>query len=102
MGTIATSQHTLVAAGVDRSSGYYRTSGTIFPLKLTSGQHGLFDLGRTVQALTILDFDAAAGSELELVHCAQYYDIGHKPNQVTFTGNTFRIVIWHGQEGKHI
>jgi alpha-L-rhamnosidase len=65
-------------------------AGTTFPLKLTGGQQGLFDFGRTVQASAILDFDASSGSELELVHCAQYYDIGRKSNQVTFTGNTFR------------
>ena len=65
-------------------------AGINLPLELKGGQHALFDLGRTVQAYSILDFDAVSGSELELVHCSQYYDIGRKSNQITFTGNTFR------------
>ncbi len=65
-------------------------AGTNLPMELKAGQQVVFDLGRAAQAYAILDFEAQAGSELELAHCAQYRDTGRKPGAATFTGDAFR------------
>ena len=67
-----------------------KPAGASLPLDVSRNQMILIDFGRTMQAYTILDFDAETGSELELVHCSRYMETGFKPDQVTFTGDNFR------------
>ena len=49
------------------------------PLELTTGSEVVIDCGREVQAYAALDFEADAGSQLELHYATLFFDLGRVP-----------------------
>jgi alpha-L-rhamnosidase len=56
------------------------------PLKLDEGDQVVIDVGKMVQAYSVLDFDAEDGSELELGYASLFHQNGNVPLQVSFNG----------------
>ncbi len=49
------------------------------PIALTAGRQLVIDVGRFVQAYTVLEFEAEEGSQIETEHAQRFYQTNHKP-----------------------
>lgn len=61
-------------------------AGGSMPLELKAGQQAVFDLGFEAQTYAILDFEADAGSEFQLLHCPLYRQSGNRPTTCQMLG----------------
>ena len=52
----------------------------LLPAELPTGAEVVIDCGREVQAYTVLDFDASAGSRLEISYATRFFDTGRVPS----------------------
>lgn len=57
------------------------------PLKMKAADQIVIDVGETVQAYSVLDFDAEEGSKIEIEYATLFHQNGNKPFKASFTGD---------------
>jgi alpha-L-rhamnosidase len=58
-----------------------RLLSEMFPIDMGAGQELVIDIGVMEQAYSVLDFDADAGSRLELLYAQRFLDAGRRPSE---------------------
>ena len=80
VGPLTMLEHSRAEPGAQAVAHAPQPLATIVPLSLKPGDHLVIDAGEFVQAYSVLDCEAEAGSELELEYAQRYYETGRKPS----------------------